>query len=104
MTRIAGSLAAELRHELSWRNREYARRLKLPHCESYGYPPAICYLPFEDRQGHGNFLPKSYQPSSSMNPGGSASKSAIAKPAVACRAQIALGANWIRAIAPTRCS
>jgi hypothetical protein len=61
MTPIAGSLAAELRHELSWRNREYARRRKLPHCESYGYPPAICYLPFEDRQGHGNFLPESYQ-------------------------------------------
>jgi hypothetical protein len=61
MTQMPGSFAAELRYELSWRNREYARRLNLPHCESYGDPPAICYLPFANSQGHGNFLPESYQ-------------------------------------------
>jgi hypothetical protein len=59
MTAMAGSFAAELRYQLSRRNREYARRLKLPHCESYAHPPAICYLPCAD--GHGNFLPESYQ-------------------------------------------
>jgi hypothetical protein len=56
----AGACAAELRYQLSWRNREYAKRLNLPHCESYGNPPAICYLPFEDGRRHGNFLPESY--------------------------------------------
>ena len=55
-----GACAAELRYQLSWRNREYAKRLNLPHCENYGDPPAICYLPFEDDRRHGSFLPESY--------------------------------------------
>jgi hypothetical protein len=61
MIQTVGSCAAELRYELSWRNREYTKRLNLPHCESYGHPPAICYVPFENGQGHGNFLPESYR-------------------------------------------
>src|SRR2546422_1995333 len=52
---------ASLRHELSLRNRIYAERLGLAMCESYGQPPAICFLASNDGRSHGNFLPESYQ-------------------------------------------
>lgn len=54
-------LVASLRHELSLRNRIYAERLGLAMCESYGQPPAICYLAAPNGKTHGNFLPESYQ-------------------------------------------
>lgn len=54
------SYAGELRRELSWRNRQYAKRLQLLNRESYGDPPSICYLPSEDGMRHGNFLCESY--------------------------------------------
>jgi restriction endonuclease-like protein len=52
---------ASLRHELSLRNRIYAEQLGLAMCESFGQPPAICYLAAQDGRTHGNFLPESYQ-------------------------------------------
>ncbi|MBZ5719938.1 MAG: hypothetical protein LAO03_06115 [Acidobacteriia bacterium] len=52
---------ASLRHELSLRNRIYAERLGLAMCESYGQPPAICYLASANGKTHGNFLSESYQ-------------------------------------------
>jgi hypothetical protein len=57
---VVFSYAADLRRELSLRNRQYANRLQLLGCESYGDPPSICYLPSEDGRGHGNFLRESY--------------------------------------------
>jgi hypothetical protein len=53
--------AAELRRELSFRNQQYARKMNLPFRESYGNPPAVCYLPCEEGITHGNFLPEAYQ-------------------------------------------
>src|SRR5579872_2174805 len=53
--------AAELRRELSFRNREYACRHSLGCRESYGDPPVVCYIPSEDGLGHGNFLPTTYR-------------------------------------------
>lgn len=53
--------AAELRRELSVRNRRYAANHGLPSRESYGDPPVICYLPAEDGSSHGNFLPETYR-------------------------------------------
>ena len=55
------AFVASLRHELSLRNRIYAERLGLAMCESYGQPPAICYLATQNGKAHGNFLPESYQ-------------------------------------------
>ena len=54
------SYAAELRHELSARNRRYAATHGLLSRESYGDPPVVCYLPREDGKTHGNFLPPTY--------------------------------------------
>jgi hypothetical protein len=54
------SYAGELRRELSLRNQQYAKRLRLLSRESYGEPPSICYLPSEDGMSHGNFLRESY--------------------------------------------
>jgi hypothetical protein len=51
--------AAALRHELSGRNRAYARRHGLDCRESRGDPPVVCYLPGDGV--HGNFLPETYQ-------------------------------------------
>jgi hypothetical protein len=53
--------AAELRRELSLRNRSYAAKKGLVNRESYGEQPVICYLPTEDGAGHGNFLPETYR-------------------------------------------
>ena len=53
--------AASLRQELNWRNRQYASRMGLVQCESYGEQPVVCYLPAEDAATHGNFLPQTYQ-------------------------------------------
>ncbi|HEV2113854.1 MAG TPA: hypothetical protein VGR50_06860 [Terriglobales bacterium] len=53
--------AAELRRELSHRNVEYSRRLRLEHRISYGDPPVVCYLPSEEAASHGNFLPQTYR-------------------------------------------
>ena len=53
--------AAELRRELSLRNRSYAAKNGLLNRESYGQQPVICYLPTEDGSGHGNFLPETYR-------------------------------------------
>jgi len=55
------SYAAELRRELSLRNRSYAAKNGLLNRESYGEQPVICYLPTEDGSGHGNFLPETYR-------------------------------------------
>ena len=54
------SYAGGLRRELSLRNQQYARRLRLVSRESYGDPPSICYLPSENGMRHGNFLRESY--------------------------------------------
>lgn len=53
--------STQLRCELALRNREYANRMSLRACESYGDAPVICYLPSEDGKSHGNFLPESYR-------------------------------------------
>ena len=53
--------AAELRRELSLRNKQYAAKLGLNCRESYGNPPAICYLPCDAGLTHGNFLPAAYR-------------------------------------------
>jgi restriction endonuclease-like protein len=53
--------AAELRRELSVRNRRYAAKHGLLSRESYGDPPVVCYLPSEDGSNHGNFLPETYR-------------------------------------------
>jgi hypothetical protein len=52
--------AGELRRELSLRNQQYTKRLRLLSRESYGNPPSIYYLPSEDGMRHGNFLRESY--------------------------------------------
>jgi len=57
---VVRSYAGALRRELSLRNQQYAKRLQLLSRESYGAPPAICYLPSEDGMRHGNFLSESY--------------------------------------------
>ena len=54
------SYAGALRRELSLRNQQYAKRLRLLSRESYGVPPTICYLPSEEGVNHGNFLSESY--------------------------------------------
>jgi hypothetical protein len=51
-----GSLAAQLRAELTLRNRIYARGRA--HVESYGGAPVIVYEPEDGR--HGNFLDAAY--------------------------------------------
>jgi hypothetical protein len=56
---MMGSYANALRHELSARNRAYARRLSLECRESRGHPPVVCYLSGESV--HGNFLPQTYR-------------------------------------------
>ena len=53
--------AAELRRELSVRNRRYAAKHGLLSRESYGEPPVVCYLPGEDGSSHGNFLAETYR-------------------------------------------
>jgi len=53
--------AAELRRELSLRNRSYAAKNGLLNRETYGEQPVICYLPAEDGSSHGNFLPETYR-------------------------------------------
>lgn len=53
--------AAELRRELSLRNRRYAAKHGLLNRESYGEQPVTCYLPAEDGSAHGNFLPETYR-------------------------------------------
>jgi len=53
--------AAELRRELSLRNRSYAAKNGLLNRETYGEQPVVCYLPAEDGSGHGNFLPETYR-------------------------------------------
>lgn len=53
--------AAELRRELTVRNRSYAARNGLLNRESYGEQPVICYLPAQDGSAHGNFLPETYR-------------------------------------------
>jgi Restriction Endonuclease associating with ARP len=53
--------AAELRRELSLRNREFAAKHGLLNRESYGEQPVVCYLPAEDGSGHGNFLAETYK-------------------------------------------
>ena len=57
----SAGFATRLREELSFRSREYARRLQLPMCESYGRAPVVCYEPSEDGFAHGNFLQESYR-------------------------------------------
>jgi Restriction Endonuclease associating with ARP len=53
--------AAELRRELSLRNRSYAAKNGLLNRETYGQQPVVCYLPTEDGSAHGNFLTETYQ-------------------------------------------
>ena len=62
-TRITGrcSYATALRHELSIRNRDYARRFGLDCRESHGGTPVVCYMGSEENAEHGNFLPASYR-------------------------------------------
>ena len=52
--------AAELRRELSLRNRAFARSLELPHAESYGTSQVIVYEPYAEGTLHGNFIVASY--------------------------------------------
>jgi hypothetical protein len=54
-------LASQLRRELAFRNRQYAARRELSYRESYGDSPVVCYLPSEDSEIHGNFLPETYR-------------------------------------------
>jgi len=56
----APSSANQLRQELAARNREFARRLQLPHVTNIRDGSAIVYAPSEDGSCHGNFLPASY--------------------------------------------
>ncbi len=56
MAEAPGSYAAELRRELTVRNRRYARGRA--HVESYGSSPVIVYSP--DESGHGNFFDPAY--------------------------------------------
>src|SRR5512133_3246823 len=52
--------AAELRREISLRNRAFASSLELPHVESYGTSPVIVYEPYLEGTLHGNFIVASY--------------------------------------------
>ena len=52
--------AAELRREISLRNRAFAASLELPHVESYGTSPVIVYEPYLEGSLHGNFIVASY--------------------------------------------
>ncbi len=61
ISELTGSYAAALRRELHARNVEYARRNALPHDESIGASPAVCYTPAGDLTCHGNFLPATFQ-------------------------------------------
>jgi hypothetical protein len=54
-------LAASLRRDLAQRAHQYALAQALPHCLSYGETPIVCFEPFEENSGHGNFLPASYR-------------------------------------------
>jgi len=42
-------------------HRRYVEKHGFPHCESYGDPPTICFVPYDDGSRHGNFLPESYR-------------------------------------------
>jgi hypothetical protein len=42
-------------------HRRYLEKHGFPHCESYGDPPTMCFLPYDDGSRHGNFLPESYR-------------------------------------------
>jgi hypothetical protein len=64
----SAAFAARLREELSFRNRQYAARMKLPMCESYGHAPVVCYEPSDDGLGHGNFMPQAYKAILKMEP------------------------------------
>jgi hypothetical protein len=57
----ATSYATGLRRELSFRNREYARKFTLECRESRGETPVVCYLTSAETGLHGNFLPQSYR-------------------------------------------
>ena len=52
--------ANRLRQELAERNRNYARRLQLPHVAGMREDGAIVYSQTEDGRSHGNFLMDSY--------------------------------------------
>ena len=52
--------ANRLRQELAERNRNYARRLQLPHVAGMREDGAIVYSKTEDGRSHGNFLMDSY--------------------------------------------
>ncbi len=41
-------------------HRRYLEKHGFPHCESYGDPPTICFVPYDDGLRHGNFLADSY--------------------------------------------
>ena len=53
------NFAAPLRRELSERALHYAQQRSLPHSQSYGEAPAICFPTVHD--DHGNFFPASYR-------------------------------------------
>ena len=52
--------AAQLRLELSQRNRAFALQRQLPHVESYGGMAVTVYQPHPTRRRHGNFFDESY--------------------------------------------
>lgn len=51
--------SSQLRHELSERNRLWAKEAGVAHEFSYGGSPCIVYSP-DEGGGHGNFLPETY--------------------------------------------
>lgn len=60
MSNSSAYFAAELRRELSARNRAFAKQRELLHVESYGGVPVVVYQPHESELRHGNFVDESY--------------------------------------------
>lgn len=57
------SFTAALRRDLAHRALIYAQKANVPHCQSYGQTPTVCFTPYNDDDDlrHGNFLASSYK-------------------------------------------
>jgi hypothetical protein len=63
-----GSSGGRLREELAARNREYIRTTGLPHITTRGRDAIALYMPSEDGELHGNFIPESYKAITNREP------------------------------------
>ena len=55
------NLSVALRCAVADQAKKYAYAESIPHCFSYGDPPAVCFFPYESDLRHGNFLDGSYK-------------------------------------------